>query len=458
MVIAAITFGADAHNTSVPQGYNYYKPTIIADRICLTVTDKPATSIKISWRTDDQATVPRVQIGIAQGSPDLEAGARTLTTKTAPVKTDNGTAHHHHILVNGLTPNTLYAYRVMGAFTWSEWFQFRTASDESCNFSFIYFGDAQNALKSYFSRVIRQAYADMPEAAFMIHAGDLVNSRDGNHDDEWGEWFDAGGWLYGMVPSIPASGNHEHVKTTVNGKEVYQISPLWNAHFSLPQNGPKKLLNTAYYLDYQNVRFIVLNSQSAVDSTVPEQASWLETVLKNNPCRWTIVIQHHPMFSVSLGRDNSGLRQMFKSVFEKYKVDLVLQGHDHTYGRTNEPQGSTVIDRTDGTVYVVSVAGPKLYLVSDVARETMTRVGEGLQLYQHIQVTHDRIKFSAKTADGKLYDGFTLIRKADGSNRIEEILPQVHDCSRPMTPGESRKNCFSGLELNMPPAGESGNK
>ena len=77
-------------------------------------------------------------------------------------------------------------------------------------FSFIYFGDAQNDLKSRWSRTIRGAYSKMPKADFLLHAGDLVNRA--NNDHEWGEWFYAGGWIYGMMPSFATPGNHEYAR------------------------------------------------------------------------------------------------------------------------------------------------------------------------------------------------------------------------------------------------------
>ena len=50
---------------------------------------------------------------------------------------------------------------------------------------------------------------------------------------------------------------------------------------------------------------------------------------------------HYPIYSSKQGRDNVGLRNALQPLFEKYKVDLVLQGHDHTYGRgTNLPLGN----------------------------------------------------------------------------------------------------------------------
>ncbi len=230
------------------------------------------------------------------------------------------------------------------------------------------------------------------------------------------------------------------------------MSPLWNAHFSLPQNGPKSLLNTVYSVDYQNVRFIVLNSQAALDGSMEEQTKWLESKLKNNPNRWTIAVYHHPLFSVSEGRDNEELRSAWKPLFDKYGVDLALQGHDHVYGRKNEPAGTMTVDQQAGTVYVVSVSGPKMYLVSDQARSTMNRVGEDVQLFQKIVVNHSEIKFESRTATGDLYDGFTIRKDSRGVKKMVELVPPTQGCSRPRTPGETVKGCWSGTELlNMDP-------
>ena len=56
-------------------------------------------------------------------------------------------------------------------------------------------------------------------------------------------------------------------------------------------------------------------------------------------------------------------------LFEKYDVDLVVQGHDHAYGRGNLnaneqglPEGADAATSHTGPVYLVSVAGPKMYV------------------------------------------------------------------------------------------------
>jgi acid phosphatase type 7 len=175
-----------AQNTLVVEGQPRYEPTGYPDRIVLTFGGDAATTQAVTWRTGPRVTAAVAEIAVAGDSPGLHLNARTVSGTTRPLEAENGLAHHHSVVFEGLRPGTLYAYRVGGDGTWSEWFQFRTASTAFTPFSFLYFGDAQNAVKSHFSRTIRQAALDLPDARLMVFAGDLVNLRAGSHDDEWG--------------------------------------------------------------------------------------------------------------------------------------------------------------------------------------------------------------------------------------------------------------------------------
>ena len=73
---------------------------------------------------------------------------------------------------------------------------------------------------------------------------------------------------------------------------------------------------------------------------------------------------HHPMFSNEPARNNPAQRAAWLPIFERYGVDLVLQGHDHSYARGNVVAGSTT-QSGNGTMYVVSVSGPKMYEADD---------------------------------------------------------------------------------------------
>ena len=123
-----------------------------------------------------------------------------MPAATELLKTDIYEAHCHSVRFQKLKPKSRYVYRVGDGANFSEWFQFRTASDKPERLRFLYFGDAQNEVKSHWSRAIRGAYSDVPQAHFLLHAGDLINRA--NKDAEWGEWF-AAGWVNGMVPTVP---------------------------------------------------------------------------------------------------------------------------------------------------------------------------------------------------------------------------------------------------------------
>lgn len=419
-VVLLFFLAACSISKSSAQSADPFPPSNVPDRIILTWQEDPAYTQAVSWRTSVAVKKAYAQINLATPSPNVpDTSTVAYTATTQMLVTNNNAAHFHSVNFKNLQPKTQYMYRVGDSTIWSEWFHFQTASANAEPFSFLYFGDAQNALKSLWSRTIRGAYSKMPSADFLLHAGDLVNNP--VRDEEWGEWFYAGGWIYGMMPSIATPGNHEYYR---NNQGVRQLADHWKPTFTLPENGPTGLEETAYYTDYQGVRIISINSQafllSAQDSV--SQVAWLEDMLQKNPNRWTIVTMHHPIYSSKFGRDNPTLRNALKPLFEKYNVDLLLQGHDHTYGRggDNIPFGKepTLIS---GPVYVVSVSGPKMYDLS--MEEWMKRGASNTQLYQVIQVNGNRLLFEAYTTTDQLYDTFELVKDNEGKNTFRDLTP-----------------------------------
>lgn len=94
---------------------------------------------------------------------------------------------------------------------------FTTGSDRDEPFSFLYIGDAQNDIKEHWSRVIRKAYTSLPNASFIIHAGDLIDH--GDADEQWGGWFEAAGWLNGWFQLL-----QHQVITNIRGLLILQGS------------------------------------------------------------------------------------------------------------------------------------------------------------------------------------------------------------------------------------------
>jgi hypothetical protein len=108
-------------------------------------------------------------------------------------------------------------------------------------------------------------------------------------------------------------------------------------------------------------------------------------------------------------------------------VDLVLTGHDHSYGRTNMISGTSTQAGKSGTVYVVSVSGPKMYNLQNNPK--MVRSAEDTQLFQIVRVNGDRLEYEARTARGVLYDAFEL-RKSRGRKQMVNKMPSTPENRR----------------------------
>ena len=406
-------------------GHKLLYPSKTPDRIIANLTIDPAHSFAVNWRTDQQVNQGFVEIAVATDGPEFLLGTvRKIDAKSQRFENQNSNepmvkATYHSAIVSDLQPLKTYVYRVGNGSKnenyWSEWFQFTTAGiDMNEPFSFIYFGDAQNSVKSLWSRVIRNSYRQFPKVNFLLHAGDLINDRDANL--EWGEWFYAGSFIHATVPSIMTPGNHEY--------RVDELSSLWRPQLTLPENGPiDAVKETCYALDYQDMKLISIDAPafSANQEAREAQKVWLDSLLNANTKKWTAITMHYPIFSTAEGRDNKELREGLIPIINKYKVDLVLQGHDHTYARgyvKNEGKGLPIVEDA-GTVYAVSVSGPKMYESKD--RDWMVRRGEFTQLFQIITVSEDTLKYGAYTPTGNLYDAFDLIKKNGKKHLINKV-------------------------------------
>ena len=117
-------------------------------------------------------------------------------------------------------------------------------------------------------------------------------------------------------------------------------------------------------------------------------------------------------------------------MINRHKVDLVLQGHDHTYatGAIGQPPRRVATrsrDRLVDTMFVNSVSGPKQYAFrpdgwtayaeNDVK---LLRMAENTQFFQVITIDGKRLSYQAWTASGELYDEFVMSKGRRGSKTL----------------------------------------
>lgn len=378
----------------------------IPKRIILNLTINPSSSMAVTWHTKESHPESFVEFAKSTNWIEFKDSTVKIPATMSELNYKGNKSYSYSAILSQLKPNTLYTYRVGYDSVVSEWNQFMTASESSQPFRFVYFGDPQNEILEDLSRVFRKAILTAPDASFWLFAGDLTDLPD---ESMWEEWFEATGFIHRIVPSIMAIGNHDLYFEVINGKKIKTNKyPLWQSLFTLPENGPDGMEETVYYVDYQGVRFVVLNTNYGLK----EQADWLEDVLSNNPNKWTIVTYHHPVYSTGEGRDNKTIRETFMPIFDRYSVDLVLQGHDHTYARTHKIyQGRISEDESKGTVYITSVSGPKQYPANPMYKDLIAKLGTFTQLFQVIDIQNDRLIYNSYTTAGELYDHFELKKK-----------------------------------------------
>ena len=409
-------------------------PSKDPDRIILTFNGNPSTKRAVTWRTDSSVKKAEAQIAVAGLNSDFVKEASTYTANTEEFdlglyKSNKSLiVNYHSVVFENLKPNTLYAYRVGFAENWSEWIQFKTANDTYSPTQFVYFGDAQNDILNHWSRVIRMAYKTAPDASFVIHAGDLVDSA--HKDNEWAQWFKAGGFIHSQWTAIPVVGNHEFQRFDgYEGTLPRRLSIQWRPQFTLPveENLDEKLHETVYSVEYQDILVLVLNSTGHLE----EQTEYIREKLTNSDAKWKIVTNHHSVFSPAEGRDFEYARKVWKPMFEKYGVDLVLNGHDHTYARGHTPVKSQNVNESGifKTLYVSSVSGPKQYKIDKVKIKNYEvdgyksdKMGEETQFFQVINIDNNKLTYSAYTTLGDLYDRAIITK--DFSNGEKTISNQ----------------------------------
>ena len=383
------------------------QPSARPDRVILNMAAEAENSVSVTWRTSQEVSDGYVEVQPVPAGPVDKGLSKTLKAKTTTVTYEypdekDVTVNQHSCVFEGFQPGTRYLYRVGSGNSWSEWLEFRLAAPAPDEFSFIYFGDPQNDIRSQWSRVIRAAYRHNPDASFMVYAGDIINRA--GRDTEWQEFFDGGSFILSTIPQVMTPGNHDYRNQV--------LDPHWEYQFSQPLNGPQGVKHTCFAIDYKNLKLISLDTateselRSENGTALKIQQAWLDSVLASNTKTWVIVTTHLPIYSPKENRDNAHIRKAFQPLFEKYGIDLVLTGHDHSYGRgmaTDDPKAKPSV------MYVVSVSGPKFYEAGD--KPWMQVKGSGKQLFQNISIDGKKLEYKAYTADGTLFDHFRLKKR-----------------------------------------------
>jgi Calcineurin-like phosphoesterase/Purple acid Phosphatase, N-terminal domain len=415
---SALLVKGRAWKTHVPSGDR-------PDQVVISFGADAATSLTWTWRTGPGVDSSAVRFAPAASGSQAPANPNAVRIARGESQwiqcgsvLNNPSTRRHCVSVGDLEPDTLYAYSLGDgtARGWSEWHTVRTGPSAGRDFEFLYVGDAQTGFEAW-GRLIQSAVARHPDARFLLMAGDLVDR--GNERTNWDHFFLRARPVFERLVMMPSVGNHEYLD---------QGPRLYRALFALPRNGPAGLdSNLVYAFTCGDALFAVLDSTSAVADPVSarKQAEWLDATLDRNRASWSFVMFHHPVYASHTTREQPQLREAWLPVFDKHRVTMVLQGHDHAYLRTYPlRQDGRAAEGETGTVYVVSVSGDKFYDQNprDVAALGLTN----LSTYQLIQIRGDRLLYRAFDADGREIDSLT-IENAKAQSRKRSGPPGMAD-------------------------------
>lgn len=194
-----------------------------------------------------------------------------------------------------------------------------------------------------------------------------------------------------------------------------------------------------YSFDYHNAHFLGLSSE--LDSGEDKgQLKFVNADLakaKSNPnTDWIIVYFHRPFYSGS-GADNTGMRDMYHPLFQKYNVDLVLTGHAHNYQRSYplnyndaRPARPLIVDNEkspyfneSGTVFtIVGTGGESIQGVDK--KPYLASIYEGFGCL-NVQIHGKSLSAEFYSDEGNTIDHFVII-KDQNSHETFDITNVPH--------------------------------
>jgi len=325
-----------------------------------------------------------------------------------------------------LEAGTEYLYRIgsKSKEDFSEFYSFKTEKEEENSFSMIAVTDPQGRIMEeydYYAKTLNTALGECNDPAFILNCGDFTDNA--YYDDWWRYFFESSKGTCEGIPLMTAVGNHD-----VRGDSV----KFYNYHFNNPQNAKgladnfvpsegttitmaaciKYLDNTVYSFDYGNAHFAVVNTGSDHgDATelLSLQKEWLKNDFENTDKKWKVLITHRGVYVEKVRNTSVAPKDAFLDIIDECGVDLVIEGHDHTYMRTHKMKNDTVSE--EGTVYaIIGSAALKRYDATDVHEwvEVIKPLPKELPNYVVISFDDNEIAYTAKLIDGTIIDEFTI--------------------------------------------------
>jgi LPXTG-motif cell wall-anchored protein len=251
------------------------------------------------------------------------------------------------------------------------------------------------------------------------------------------------------IPMMGVSGNHESKGD--NALDYY---------FTFP-NAPEqdKTLGVYYSFDYNNAHFAILDSNKLGEDEglSQEQIDWLIADMNGSDADWKFVALHKAPYSNGSHYDDDDvivIREQLQSLMPELGIDIVFQGHDHVFMRTDVMNNNVVVEteteeltyngldytakvNPDGTIYSINgTIGVKHYKAKPESETNkLFPIGETVAYfevptYSYIQIDGDTLYFDSYAIEDNeetRVDQFAIKKDLAGSSVEEPTTPPVED-------------------------------
>jgi hypothetical protein len=413
------------------------------------------SAITIRWRTNI-ATDSKVSYGTSAGS---------LTQSV----TDNTSTTEHIVTLTGLATNTLYYYNIGSTSQVlqgdaNNYFKTMPAVGSTHKIRVMAMGDMGNNSTNQVN--VRNAYLNFngtnyTDAWILLGDNAYQNGTDEEYQTNFYNIYQ--GSLTKNHVLWPAPGNHDYANSSA--RQADHVIPYYDM-FTLPSagqaGGVASNTEAFYSYNYGNIHFVALDSygwetgSTRLYDTLGPQVTWLKQDLAANTQPWTVVYFHHPPYTK--GSHNSdteseliNMRERVVRILERYKVDLVLNGHSHSYERSYLINGHYGVESTfSPAIHGVSTSSAKYngtansctYIKNgtDVVNGIVYavvgsagQVGGSTAGYPHdamyysdvtnggtlfFEVENNRLDAKWICADGQVRDNFTIMKEVNKTNNI----------------------------------------
>lgn len=266
----------------------------------------------------------------------------------------------------------------------------------------------------------------------------------------------------------PAPGNHDYYNTSDLDSRTTPYFQNFNIPTAGEVGGIPSGTESYYSYNYSNIHFISLdsygteNDQKMYDTT-SAQITWLKQDLAANTQKWTIVYWHHPPYTK--GSHNSdtetdlvNIRNRVIRILERYKVDMIICGHSHSYERSKLMKGHYGLENTfnagthqlstssakydgttnscpyiksssttvnDGVVYVVSGSAGKLSgTTSGWPHNAMYYSNNTNAGSMYLEINDNRLDAKFISETGSILDKFTIMKDVNTITNINILQGQ----------------------------------